>query len=81
LDNLSTLALGVSDVLVDFVNGTVVDERTMGDTFGETAPDLEVFYFGGEGAGEGVVDAGLDKETVGTDAGLTWGWWISVVEG
>lgn len=52
----------------DLVDGSLVDEGTVGDTLEVTLSDLERSNGGRESCGELVVDTVLDEDTVGTDA-------------
>ncbi|MNF01075.1 hypothetical protein D3C80_2000090 [compost metagenome] len=69
--NASAAADGVRYQLLDFRDRLVVDQRTDLDAIIKTVPDLENGDDFGQPLHESVVDPGLDKETVGANAGLS----------
>ena len=72
-EDVAAVVDGVPDVRGDLGDGAVVDERAVGDGRVVAAADLEALDLVDEGGGEGVVDAALDVDAVGADAGLARG--------
>src|SRR6266852_5146477 len=69
-EDFCSLGLSVADVAFDFLNGGFVDERALSAAGFETGSGLECSDGGGEFGGEDIVDAVLNKDSVGADAGL-----------
>ena len=61
---------GVGDVLLDLLDGRLVDQRPGGDALLGAGADLQLLHLGGELLGERVVDAVLHVDAVGAHAGL-----------
>ncbi len=61
---------GVRHVFLDLFDGLGVDQRACGHTLGKAVANLQLTDLLCELLGKGVVDAGLDIEAVGADAGL-----------
>src|SRR5258708_519806 len=69
-EDFCSFGLGVADVAFDFLDGGFVKERTVGGAGFGAGSGLERSDGGGEFGGEGIVDAVLDEDAVGADAGL-----------
>src|SRR3954469_3385732 len=69
-DDLAALLDRVGDVLLDLGDRLVVDQRALLHAVLEAVADLELSGRGGKPLGESIVDAVLDEEAVGADAGL-----------
>jgi hypothetical protein len=62
---------GIGDEFLDFRHGLRRDERALLYAVFESRPDLEGADSFSELPGKGVIDAGLNIETIGADAGLS----------
>lgn len=70
-EHLCSLALGIFDVTLHLVDSSSVDERAVGDALSGSLANFEGANRSAELFGEGVVDAILDEDAVGADAGLS----------
>ena len=67
---LGAFAHGILDMLLDLGHGLLVDQRTGGSTVFQTVANLQLAHGSDQFLGKGIVDAVLDVDAVGADAGL-----------
>ena len=67
---LAALGLGVGDELLDLLDRLLVDQRALLRAVLEARTDLQLARRSGQLLDELVIDAGLNEEAVGADAGL-----------